>query len=135
MRRREFFPFPAMRERKDKNMARMHDNQGKLVGGLAASTGAMPPAPAAYAPSRARLNPRFGAEETIPGLECSYGSFAYAYLPTEEGGVGRRSRLPGCHNPVEDPDERHHCAACGGDYCSVHAETSAHDCESVILPG
>lgn len=77
------------------------------------------------------LNPKFGPEETVPGLECSYGSFAYSYAsPPYES--AQQSRRTGCHNPVERPEERHHCDCCGGDYCDVHADPAAHDCENVI---
>ena len=77
------------------------------------------------------LNPRYGPEETVPGLECSYGSLAYSYAaPPYE--AAQQARHAGCHNPVETPGERHHCATCGGDYCSVHAEPAAHDCGDVI---
>ena len=115
-----------------KKMARLQDNQGAMLGGLhshtARATGA------ARGGSRTSLNPHFGPEETVPGLACSYGCLAYSYaLPLRDGLPGR-SRLPACHNPVEAPDERHHCDSCGGDYCSVHAESATHDWGHVILP-
>jgi hypothetical protein len=116
-------------------MARIHDNYGNLIGGLTAADSATSPFQTSSAPAYARLNPRFGAEETIPGLACSYGAFAYSYARMPDSSSQGRSRLPGCHNPVEDPDERHHCEFCGGDYCSIHAEPSGHDCSHVILPG
>ena len=82
------------------------------------------------------LAPKFGPEETVPGLECSYGSLAYSYAdtPLDIQNVQMQARRRGCHNPVETPDERHHCDLCGGDYCTVHAEPTAHDCEAVIRP-
>lgn len=106
-----------------------HDNWNDCRAVLAASD-YLPPRPSATP-----LNPKYGPDETVPGLECSYGTFAYAYSRIPEDNVSQRSRRAGCHNPVECPHERHHCDICGGDYCSVHADGSAHDCHCVILPG
>lgn len=70
-------------------MARIHDSQGNLIGGLnsvitssAGHSGATPEAAAAaaYVPphsTRPVTNRRYGTEETVPGLECDYGAFAY----------------------------------------------------------
>lgn len=103
-------------------MAHLHDSRGRLLGGLNTI------------PVATGLNRNYGPEETIPGLECRYGSFAYSYSHAPADNVQARSRRAGCHNPIETPDERHHCDACGGDYCAVHAEPAAHDCVDVILP-
>ena len=123
-------------------MARMHDSNGKLIGGLnsvapfAGHPGATPEAAAmaAYVPPRSLqpvTNRRYGAEEIVPGLECDYGTFAYlaASSPSSE-----RSRLAGCHSRVEEPASRHDCPSCGGSYCSDHAEPQAHACAEVIQP-
>ena len=124
-------------------MARMHDSQGNLIGGLnsiitssAGHSGATPEAAAvaAYVPPHSTqpvTNRRYGAEEIVPGLECDYGTFAYlaAASPSRE-----RSRLAGCRNLVEEPAQRHYCLSCGGSYCTAHAEAAAHDCTEVIQP-
>ncbi|MBV9850932.1 MAG: AN1-type zinc finger domain-containing protein [Armatimonadetes bacterium] len=116
-------------------MAHLYDSSDILLGGLHSLRGLRAYAPATpEAIPRTRLNPKFGSEEIVPGLECSYGSFAYSYGPFSHDPFPRHSRLHGCHNPVETPKERHHCDFCGGDYCSVHAERAAHDCSNVVLP-
>ena len=115
-------------------MARLHDSGGNLLGGLGSAGGLRTPFfPGANTP-QTHLNPLFGAEETVPGLRCSYGSLAYASARDFGAGARDRAHLAGCHNPVEAPDERHHCDCCGGDYCVAHAEAAAHDCADVILP-
>lgn len=114
-------------------MARLYDSSGNLLGGLEAAQGLHTTLSLAEVP-RTRLNPRYGAEEIIAGLECSYGSLAYSYDRTPREGGYARPLFLSCHSSVEDPDERHHCDFCGGDYCLVHAERAAHDCDSVILP-
>ena len=96
-----------------------------------------PAPPPGAAPARAtHLNPRYGPEEFVPGLECDYGSLAYAYAdsPLDAQSAQGRSRRCGCHNPTEAPGERHHCDACDRDYCDLHADPIAHDCADVILP-
>ena len=64
-------------------------------------------------PDATPLNPRYGPEETVPELECSYGSLTYAYsAPPYEAArdeAAQRSRLDGCHTPVGTPAERRHC--------------------------
>lgn len=116
-------------------MARLYDSSGNLLGGLDAAQGLL----TTFSPEtdipRTRLNPQYGAEEVVPGLECSYGSLAYTYDRIPQDGAYACPQFLGCHSTVEDPDERHHCDFCGGDYCSTHAERTAHDCDNVILPG
>ena len=125
-------------------MARIHDSEGNLVGGLnsaimsfAGHSGVTPEAAAvaAYVPPRSVhpvTNRRYGAEETVPGLECDYGTFAYLAASAPGKDPRERSRLAGCRSPIEKPDERHYCASCGGCYCIAHAEPAAHDCGEVI---
>ena len=115
-------------------MARLYDSSGKLLGGLDAAQGQLTTfSPVADVP-RTHLNPNYGPEESVPGLECSYGSLAYTYDRSPLEGAYARPQFLGCHSSVEDPEERHYCEFCGGDYCSSHAERAAHDCENVILP-
>ncbi len=116
-------------------MARLHDSGGNLLGGMTSAAGQSAPPHEPADLSRTRLNPCFGPEETVPGLVCSFGSLAYATAHDPHTGTCSHTHLLGCHNPVEDPDERQHCAVCGGDYCSTHAECAAHDCDNVILAG
>lgn len=121
-------------------MARLTDSNGALLGGLnTAPNAARTSAPKAAAASRRTPPetppaPKWGPNEIILGLECSYGTLAYFYAdqPWDVQNVRQQSRLPGCHNPIETPEERHHCETCGGDYCIVHAEATAHDCVFVI---
>ena len=113
-------------------MARLTDNQGRLLGGLEGLRFSQAPnsehsAHTARVATKTPLAPRFGPEETVPGLGCSYGASAYSRGP----GYPHRHA---CHNPVEAPDERHHCDLCGGDFCSLHAEPAAHACTSVLEP-
>ena len=127
-------------------MARLHDSSGKLLGGFHSSrSGATPQATAvsvtapSYVPPQPLtpyLNRRFAPEETIPGLLCSYGTFAYAFADTSLGSQAAAQQSPkrGCHVAIETPRERHHCDDCGGDYCLVHATPLAHDCKYVIQP-
>lgn len=114
-------------------MARLHDSRGRLLGGLNAIPVPSPdPSPESrLAPG---LPPKYGPEETIPSLVCSYGALAYSYseTPLDMGSAFTQSHRRRCHNPVETPDERHHCDGCGGDYCTVHAEPVAHDCAAII---
>lgn len=117
-------------------MARLTDSDGRLLGGLDGLRLCKPPASehgmtAARAVSQTLLAPRYGPEETVPGLECSYGSLACSYTDRL---TGRPPHRFACHNPVEDSEERHHCEHCGGDYCAVHAEPAAHDCAYIVLP-
>lgn len=125
-------------------MARLHDSKGNLIGGLnsaifpsASRSGATPEAVAvaAYVPPHSpqpMTNRRYGVEENVPGLECDYGTFAYLAASPPSENLHERSRLAGCHNPIGAPDERHYCASCGGNYCTAHAEPTAHDCAEVI---
>jgi hypothetical protein len=85
-------------------------------------------------PPRSLTNRRWADDETVPGLECSYGTFAYSYSGDPADNNHEHAHRAACHNPVEEPDERHHCAECGGDYCSVHAEPANHDCSYVAQP-
>jgi hypothetical protein len=114
-------------------MARLYDTNGQLLGGLQSARIPYSTVLDPEAAPKARLNPCYGAEETVPGLGCSYGSLAYCYGRDHQTGPHGASRLPACHNPVEDPEERHYCSFCGGSYCTVHAEQAMHDCENVIL--
>jgi hypothetical protein len=70
----------------------------------------------------------FAPDEFVRLLECCYGSYVNHPNPT---GVGMPLSRPVCHNPIERPEDRHHCEFCGGNYCSVHAERAAHECESL----
>ena len=113
-------------------MARLTDNQGRLLGGLEGLGFRQAPtsersAPTGRVATMAPLAPRYGPEETVPGLGCSYGAHVYSR-------AAGHARHRSCHNPIETPDERHHCNLCGGDYCSVHAEPAAHDCMFVAEP-
>ena len=66
---------------------------GRLTAAPQAGTASEHPTP---------LNPKYGPEETVPGLECSYGSLAYSYAsPPYE--AAQPSRRAGCHTPVETP--------------------------------
>lgn len=120
-------------------MARLHDCDGNLLGGLGAAHTdlAAPPimnyAAIDYLPPQppARL-PDYELGEIVIGLECNYGTFAYSHHASPLNNVSEHPQQPACHNPIETPDERHHCAACGGDYCEKHAAPAAHDCEHVI---
>lgn len=71
----------------------------------------------------------YAPDEFAPLLECSYGSYIYTQNPSN---VGMPLNSPACHNPVERPEDRFHCELCGGNYCSVHAALTAHDCERVM---
>ena len=117
-------------------MARLTDNTGRLLGGLDGLRFSRPPVSdsehsgaTARVISRTRLARKYGAEETVPGLACGYGTFSYSYTDRLQG---RPPHRYACHNPVEAPSERHHCDQCGGDYCTIHAEPAAHDCAFVI---
>ncbi|MBV9848485.1 MAG: hypothetical protein JO250_02240 [Armatimonadetes bacterium] len=118
-------------------MARITDSEGRLLGGLHSShlphpdSGVHDDHGVADGP-RTRLSPMYGPEETVPGLACGYGTRAYSYTDRL---LARPPTRFACHNPVEDPDERHHCALCGGDYCAMHAEPTAHDCAYIIRGG
>jgi hypothetical protein len=116
-------------------MARLQDSGGNLLGGLATVIGHTPSLGTLAGSPRTSLNPQFGPEETVPGLVCSFGSFAYATERDTRMGSGDHLRQVTCHNSVETSDERQHCEQCGGDYCTTHAESAAHDCDKVILPG
>lgn len=109
-------------------MARLTDSRGVHSVGPCASRRAF----CAAVPRAA--TPRCRPDETVPGLECCYGTYAYSYadLPPDVPRLCQQARRHGCHNPIETPDERHHCDACGGDYCVVHADPEDHDCASVI---
>jgi hypothetical protein len=113
-------------------MARLTDNQGRLLGGLDGLRFRQAPTlerSAVAAPARVMtrtpLAAQYGPEETVPGLGCSYGALVYSRAARHRNA---------CHNPIETPDERHHCDLCSGDYCSVHAEPAAHDCMFVAEP-
>ena len=119
---------------KSTEMARLTDNEGRLLGGLNGLRFSKPPtteraAVAVRTTAKTRLAPKYGPEETVPGLGCGYGTLAYSYTDRLQG---RPPQRYACHNPAEAPDERHHCDLCGGDYCTLHAEPSAHDCAFVI---
>lgn len=129
-------------------MARLYDSGGNLLGGLNGDTketrllghtGATPEAatapddPLLPQPPVTPLNPNYGPEETVPGLECSYGTLASSRFLLPSDNARRHSRLLGCHNPVEKSSERFHCAVCGGDYCCIHADRPAHDCDNLTL--
>lgn len=124
-------------------MARLTDNEGRLLGGLDT-----PPAwliagnnqtvQDLQAPAAPPLPPEYGPDEIVFALECSYGSLAYlTYSPaiaSNAAGEARRRMTwhRDCRESVEDPDERHYCPACGGSYCTLHASPAAHDCASVV---
>ena len=117
-------------------MARLMDNEGRLLGGLDGLRFRRPPnsnhsPPAGRVATKTHLARKYGPEETVPGLGCGYGTFAYSYADRLQG---RPPYRYACHNPVEAPDERHYCSQCGGDYCAIHAEPAAHDCAFVIEP-
>lgn len=90
-------------------MARLYDSGGRLLGGMnrPADCDAFIPADAAeiVPPLYAGRNPEFDPAEFVSGLEWCYGSRAYSYagLPW---GLKMHQYSPGCHNPVEAPEER-----------------------------
>ena len=115
-------------------MARINDEQGRPLGGIEYPRARLGPAQRAEAdtkPRRTRLAPKYGPEEVVPGLSCSYGAFAYS---CECCTRGQPPRHRVCHNSVEAAGERHHCDHCGGDYCTAHAESAAHDCDEISIP-
>lgn len=85
-------------------MARLDDEQGRPLGGLEYPHSRLGPtleamAASHRAPHRTRLAPKFGPEETVPGLVCSYGALAYTY----DDRLRRKPlRRCACHSPVED---------------------------------
>ena len=72
--------------RKDTTMARLTDNQGRLLGGLdglrfrqapaSERSAVLPPPPRVM--TRTPLAAQYGPEETVPGLGCSYGALVYS---------------------------------------------------------
>ena len=121
-------------------MARLTSNQGVLLGGLNPALDRLsdPRAPsqaaAILAPAATPLPPDFEPAEIVFALSCSYGSLpclGYSAAPAlRDDRKSLRSR--GCDTLVEMPEERHHCAFCGGYYCAAHAEPTAHECKSVM---
>jgi hypothetical protein len=113
-------------------MARLTDNNGVLLGGLETplsyllsplnETGAA----AITAPAEPPLPPTYGPGEIVFALHCAYGS-----LPTLGYSAAPSPRRRGCDTLIEEPEERHFCPACGGYYCLLHAEPTAHECRSV----
>lgn len=85
-------------------------------------------------PCLARFPRKYRPTETVSGLGCSYGAFAYSRSPRPEDRGHLRPLRPGCPNSVEPPNECRRCNLCGGVYCAAHAEPAAHDCASVIRP-
>jgi len=118
-------------------MARLYDSEGRLLGGMSRQPSCeafIPDASSEIAlPLYAGRNPEFDPDEFVSGLECCYGSLAHSYAELPSGiQVHQCSRHAGCHNPVEAPQERHYCSACGGAYCTLHAEPAAHDCQFIV---
>lgn len=124
-------------------MARLTSSEGILLGGL----GSPPPgrlvplsqtkAASLLAPPAGALPPEYGPNEVVFALRCSLGSLAYLSYSSgrdAEAGIDSswKTRHRVCPELVEDPEERHYCPACGGYYCSTHAEPAAHDCFSAL---
>jgi len=116
-------------------MARLTDNNGVMLGGLETSLSRLvdppkePVSAAVTAPASKLPPPEYGTEEIIFALQCSFGSLATlgfsAAPPAQTLGTG-------CINLIEEPEERHYCAECGGYYCRAHAGPVDHDCKSVM---
>ncbi len=121
-------------------MARLTDSQGTLLGGLNTALDrlsgphAQPPTTTLRAPAAAPLTPEYEPGEIVFALSCSYGSLAHLGFSAAPAGMfaDGPTRARGCDNLVEMPEERHFCPACGGYYCTAHADPVAHDCQSVM---
>lgn len=108
------------------------DPRDDSLGSGSRAEGKIAPPAAPLPPQPPMRMPHYAPDETVPGLECHYGTFAYCYSGDPTDNVRQRARRPACHNPTETPAERHPCAACGGCYCSIHAAPADHDCAYVI---
>jgi len=122
----------------ERPMARILDNEGKLLGGLELSIAELlaPLNNAELAPIQAPNDtpspPIYGSEEEVLRLVCSFGKlplFIYAASEMVEDSDSRRTN---CQNQVDKPYKRYYCPDCGGYYCVTHAAISAHDCQSVF---
>jgi len=131
-------------------MARLTDNDGKLLGGievplaqllaplnrqtstLSAIT-ALPDTTRSFATPKRASAGDYLPNEVVFALECGYGSLdftAYCDPSALQGSANSRKLPPHCHTLIEEPEERHYCQECWGFYCHDHAESSAHDCAS-----
>ena len=121
-------------------MARLTDSGGQLLGGLDTSPARFftPPVETdttpLWAPTAPPLTPEYEAGEVVFALKCSYGTLSYLTFAPATERRDRGDRPYECQTLVEEPDERHHCPACGGFYCATHATPAAHDCRSVLRP-
>lgn len=117
-------------------MARILDNEGKLLGGLELSFAELlaplnSEAPPIQTPSEALPPPIHGPNEEVLRLVCSYGQLPIVvYSASEVAGDGDYCPVR-CHNQVDKPHKRYYCPDCGGYYCVTHATILAHDCQSV----
>ena len=119
-------------------MARILDNEGRLLGGLELSFAELlaPLSSREFTPvqslGEALSPPIYGPEEEVLRLVCSFGKlplFIYAASEMVEDSDSRRTN---CQNQVDKPYKRYYCPDCGGYYCVTHAAISAHDCQSVF---
>jgi len=117
-------------------MARILDNEGRLLGGLELSFAELlAPLNSAAAPIQTPADapppPLYGPNEDVLRLVCNYGKLPIVvYSASESAGDGDYCPVR-CQNQVDRPHKRHYCPECGGYYCVIHAELSAHDCQSV----
>lgn len=124
----------------DTIMARLTDSAGNLLGGLASTDARLAPprdetkAAPIQTPARASIPPHYGSQEIVRGLECSFGRLIYVTYSSAETPpqAPDPARPIDCHNQVDRPYLRHYCPPCGGYYCAVHAEPTAHNCNAVI---
>ena len=125
-------------------MARLTDNNGVLLGGLEMPLSRLlsplngPQAAPITVPDGPPLAPIYGPGEIVFALRCACGSLptlAYSAAPHAAGGGRQSPRQWGCHTLIEEPEERHFCPACGGYYCSAHADPARHECRSVRRMG
>lgn len=121
-------------------MARLTDNNGVLLGGLDTPLSRLldsfaQPQAAVTVPGQPPLPPKYEPGEIVFALHCAYGSLptlGYSAAPAlRQAGGSRSPRRQRCDALIEEPEERHFCPACGGDYCAVHADPATHECRSV----
>ena len=119
-------------------MARILDNEGRLLGGLELSFAELlaPLSSREFTPvqslGEALSPPIYGPEEEVLRLVCSYGKLPLLVYSASEIAGNSDFRPADCLNQVDKPHKRHYCPDCGGYYCVTHAAISAHDCHSVF---
>ena len=117
-------------------MARILDNEGRPLGGLELSFAELlAPLSSAAAPiltpTDIPLPPRYGPNEDVLRLICSYGKLPIVVYSAPESAGNGDYCLMQCRNQVDKPHKRHYCPECGGYYCVTHAEPELHDCQSI----